>query len=79
MECDTIIKRKVLAMAKITFNESRCKGCELCISVCPKQLLHQADKINSLGFKPVEIIDPDQCIGCASCAVICPDAVICID
>lgn len=66
-------------MAKITFNESRCKGCELCISVCPKQLLRQADKINSLGFKPVEIIDPDQCIGCASCAVICPDAVICIE
>lgn len=66
-------------MAKITFNKLRCKGCELCISVCPKKLLKQADEINSLGFKPVEITDPEQCIGCASCAVICPDAVISIE
>ncbi|MCH5184491.1 MAG: 4Fe-4S binding protein [Oscillospiraceae bacterium] len=66
-------------MAKVIFNESRCKGCELCISVCPKKLLKQAEKINVLGFKPVEIVEPDKCIGCASCAVICPDAVITVE
>ncbi len=66
-------------MAKVIFNEMRCKGCELCISVCPKNLLQQADEINAFGFKPVEITNPDECIGCASCAVICPDAVISIE
>ncbi len=65
-------------MANVIFNESRCKGCELCISVCPKKVLKQSDKLNAIGFKPVEITDPAQCIGCASCAVICPDAAISI-
>jgi len=66
-------------MAKVTFNEERCKGCELCLSVCPKNILRKADKINALGFKPVEIADQNQCIGCAFCATICPDSVISIE
>lgn len=66
-------------MAKVIFNETRCKGCELCLNVCPKKILKKADKINVLGYKPVEITNQDECIGCASCAIICPDAVISIE
>ena len=25
--------------AKVTFNTERCKGCELCVSVCPKHIV----------------------------------------
>ena len=25
--------------AKVTFNSDRCKGCELCVSVCPKHIV----------------------------------------
>ena len=39
--------RKVFIMAKVIFNEARCKGCELCLSVCPKKILEKADNINT--------------------------------
>ena len=42
-------------MAKVTFNEERCKGCGLCITACPKQIIHFSDKINGKGFKPATV------------------------
>lgn len=63
-------------MAKLVINEERCKGCGLCITVCPKKILALADKINSKGVYPACIKDEEQCVGCAICARICPDVVI---
>lgn len=64
-------------MAKVTFNEDRCKGCELCTTVCPKKIVHMAkDRLNSKGFHPAEVTDMEACIGCAFCATMCPDVVI---
>ena len=61
-------------MAKVTFETDICKGCGLCVSVCPKQILVIAkDKINRKGHSPAE------CIGCASCAMMCPDCVITVE
>ncbi len=64
-------------MAKLTFKSDNCKGCGLCVSVCPKGVLRLAnDKINKRGHHPVEAAYPDQCVGCASCAMMCPDCII---
>lgn len=63
-------------MARVTFREDRCKGCELCTTVCPKNLLIMAEHINSMGFHPATIIDMEKCTGCALCARMCPDLVI---
>lgn len=67
-------------MAKVSFATDKCKGCGLCVSVCPKQILVIAkDKINKKGHSPAECIDQEKCIGCASCAVMCPDCVITVE
>jgi 2-oxoglutarate ferredoxin oxidoreductase subunit delta len=68
-------------MSKVTFREERCKGCELCISVCPKKIISFADKLNAKGYHPATITDDKMkdCIGCASCARICPDCVITVE
>jgi len=67
-------------MAKVTFNEERCKGCELCTTVCPKQIVKMAtDRLNSKGFPPAEVVEMDKCIGCAFCATMCPDCVITVE
>ena len=64
-------------MAKVTFREDRCKGCELCTTVCPKHIVAMAkDRLNKKGFHPAEVVKQEDCIGCAFCATICPDAVI---
>ena len=64
-------------MPKVIFNEDRCKGCELCVQVCPKKIVVMAkDRINKKGFHPAEVIEMEKCIGCAFCATTCPDTVI---
>lgn len=65
-----MVKRKVL------FDEERCKGCELCVQVCPNNLIKMAERINNHGYHPAEVIEQNKCISCGLCAQMCPDVVI---
>lgn len=60
---------------KVTIDSERCKGCGLCVVVCPKRTLVISRKSNKHGYFPAET-DNRDCTGCAACALICPDAVI---
>jgi 2-oxoglutarate ferredoxin oxidoreductase subunit delta len=54
----------------------RCKGCELCVAVCPKGALELDRAVaNALGHHPVRLADPARCTSCALCARVCPDTV----
>ncbi|MCL2884252.1 MAG: 4Fe-4S binding protein [Oscillospiraceae bacterium] len=62
---------------KLQFRESLCKGCGLCVSVCPKKILAlDTARVNSKGYNPVVCTDENACISCAFCATVCPDLVI---
>ncbi|NLP30416.1 MAG: 4Fe-4S binding protein [Clostridiales bacterium] len=64
-------------VAKLKFNKEKCKGCELCVSVCPKKILKIDDKnINKMGYHVITVTDMDACTSCANCALMCPDGVI---
>jgi 2-oxoglutarate ferredoxin oxidoreductase subunit delta len=61
----------------LTFNDQDCKGCGLCVSACPVEILHlDKDRMNAKGYHLISVTDMDKCIGCANCAIICPDSVI---
>lgn len=65
-----------MAQGMIVIDEERCKGCGLCIEVCPAHILQLAqDHFNPKGYRPVEVTTIGACTGCANCAVICPDVV----
>ena len=67
-------------MAKLTFKTDLCKGCGLCVDVCPKKILQLATgKINQKGHSPVEVTDESKCIACAFCATMCPDCIITVE
>jgi 2-oxoglutarate ferredoxin oxidoreductase subunit delta len=68
-------------MARVTFREDRCKGCGLCIEVCPKKIVEFHEKLNIKGYHPAGVKEEnmEKCIGCASCAKICPDVVITVE
>jgi 2-oxoglutarate ferredoxin oxidoreductase subunit delta len=67
-----------VAKGRILIEEALCKGCELCTTVCPKDLIGLAhDRFTGKGYHPAVLIDPDgACTGCAICSVICPEAAI---
>jgi len=65
---------------KVMVNTERCKGCGLCVSVCPKKIMvMDKESINSKGFNTAKMANQAECIDCAFCATICPDVAIEID
>ena len=68
--------RPPVPWAPLVIAEDRCKGCELCVSACPKDVLAlDRSRVNVLGYHPVELIEAGSCTSCAFCARVCPDAV----
>ena len=67
-------------MAKMTVNNNTCKGCGLCVDVCPKKII-LLDKagLNAKGYHPATVSDMEKCIGCAMCAIMCPDCAITVE
>ena len=65
---------------KILINRELCKGCYLCVSVCPNSAIAVSDRLNHQGYYPAESIDNNEdekkCVGCAMCATMCPDVAI---
>ncbi len=60
---------------KIIIDAERCKGCTLCITVCPHNVITISEKANSRGYFPAEVTG-SNCTGCANCAIVCPDCAI---
>ncbi len=68
------------AKGRVTFNEDVCKGCGLCVHVCPVKILKLDEtRINKHGFHPSTVTDMDKCIACTNCATMCPDCVITVE
>jgi 2-oxoglutarate ferredoxin oxidoreductase subunit delta len=63
-------------MAKIEIDSKLCKGCELCMLQCPKNLIVLSNEINAKGYRTAEQINPEKCIACKLCAYMCPEAAI---
>jgi 2-oxoglutarate ferredoxin oxidoreductase subunit delta len=62
---------------KILIDRERCKGCFLCIRVCPVKALEQSQVPNASGSYPSEPVRMEKCIACGNCYEVCPD--VCIE
>ena len=66
-----------MAKGIVVIKKDRCKGCEMCISVCPKGILELDDEsVNNSGYHAIKVTNEEECIACASCGLICPDGAI---
>ncbi|HOG00392.1 MAG: 2-oxoglutarate-acceptor oxidoreductase subunit OorD [Firmicutes bacterium ADurb.Bin248] len=64
---------------KVSFDRNRCKGCELCVAVCPKHIIALDAATNVKGYHPATVERMEECTACASCARMCPDSVITVE
>ncbi len=57
---------------KISIVPRYCKGCEICVKLCPTQVL-------GMEMFLVKVVDIDKCTACMACELRCPDFAIFVD
>lgn len=62
-----------MSQGSVAIDVERCKGCELCIVVCPPRVLEMSRDFNHNGYRYPLL--QDGCTGCTNCYRICPDIV----
>ena len=65
-------------MPSVKVEKDRCKGCEHCVTACPRGVLEMSKEINLKGYFYSTPVNPHKCIGCTLCAIVCPDLAISI-
>ncbi len=58
-------------MGAVDINHRWCKGCGVCVAVCPKQALRLEHEKS--------VCDPEKCVACGMCELYCPDLAILVD
>ncbi len=68
------VSKKTKKNVMITVINAHCKGglCNICVNYCPEKVL-------AMGFRTVEVVDPDSCTKCMLCELRCPDFAIFVD
>jgi 2-oxoglutarate ferredoxin oxidoreductase subunit delta len=57
--------------ATVTIDVATCKGCALCVPICPPRVLEMSAGVNAMGYRYP--ILHEGCTGCELCYTICPD------
>jgi 2-oxoglutarate ferredoxin oxidoreductase subunit delta len=65
----------VSVATRVVIDAERCKGCGLCVEVCPPRVL-ALGPLNSKGYPAAILLDNERCTSCTACALICPDVAI---
>ncbi|TAK29872.1 MAG: 4Fe-4S dicluster domain-containing protein, partial [Chloroflexota bacterium] len=55
---------------------ARCKGCEICVTVCPVDALQVSEQTNEWGYHYPALKAEGICTACKACALMCADLVI---
>ncbi|MGI6432545.1 MAG: 4Fe-4S dicluster domain-containing protein [Sphaerochaetaceae bacterium] len=60
-------------MNRVLVQDHECKGCGICISMCPSVCLRLSGKLNNQGYEYVEFFNEGACTGCGLCFLSCPE------
>jgi len=53
-----------------------CKGCEICIEMCPVDVFSQSDELSPKGYYLPKVESEDDCNYCRLCEKMCPEFAI---
>jgi len=65
-----------MAIYEVVVDNKRCKGCAICVKVCPKQSIETGNSFNEAGYYSPVFKEGAECTGCGACVKLCPDFAI---
>ncbi len=60
----------------IAIISTRCKGCGICETYCPREVLTMSSAFNARGYHFPEVSQPAACVACGLCQIMCPEFAI---
>ena len=70
-----IVRRPAPVRGVVFLRKDHCKGCELCIEFCPKNVLTRSTDFNVKGYH-YPVVSSRECINCRLCVTVCPEYAI---
>ena len=70
---------QLMRKADVVVDREVCKGCSLCVVVCPQKCLVLSEGLNRNGYHPAEFSyegTKGDCTACGLCYWVCPDFAI---
>jgi Pyruvate/2-oxoacid:ferredoxin oxidoreductase delta subunit len=61
---------------RLVVNELWCKGCRICVDLCPRHVLEMVEAPERWEGTIVKVTNMEACNGCGICEVECPDFAI---
>ena len=58
---------------EILIDDQFCKGCNLCIEVCPREVLDKGGQRSRAGYSMPKVVSLGNCVSCFLCEMTCPD------
>jgi len=59
--------------ALVRVDEKRCKGCGICVGLCPRRVFVPDER------GKVRVGRPEECVACGLCDSLCPDLAITVE
>ena len=62
--------------SEIIIDSKQCKGCHICIIMCPQNVFVKSNNVDNRGFFLPEVVNLKACTVCRICELECPDFAI---
>jgi 2-oxoglutarate ferredoxin oxidoreductase subunit delta len=61
---------------EVHVNEELCKGCDICVQFCPKEVFDLSAEVGPRGYFVPVAARPQDCTACMLCEHLCPELAI---
>ena len=72
------LNKYILPWGVVYLIPERCKGCGICVELCPRDVLEVSQQTNAKGYHLPDIIagKEQDCVNCEFCTLVCPEFAI---